>query len=133
MTAWWPRVLRVLDAPFVPAQVVFEHAELLHDDERNAAAGPLLAEATETVGRLRDVSVLSGLGRRLAGSGRAGRRRGEAVPAHHLADPGEVRRAAGARAEDLADLAEYAGPSRAGVAIARKVASTSPWFSNPWT
>ena len=45
--------LRAIDAPFVLAQVLLEHAELLHADRQDAEAVPLLAEATEIFTRLR--------------------------------------------------------------------------------
>ncbi|HEX8976809.1 MAG TPA: adenylate/guanylate cyclase domain-containing protein [Solirubrobacteraceae bacterium] len=46
------RALRAINAPFVLAQVLLEHAELLHTDGRDEAAAPLLAEATEIFTRL---------------------------------------------------------------------------------
>ncbi len=61
---------------------------------------------------------------------RLGRR--EAVAPHHLADRGQIRRAAGRGGKDLADLAEVRGSEDGGVAIARNFASTLPRLSNLW-
>ena len=47
------RELRAIDAPFVLAQVLCEHAELLHADGRGDEAASLLAEAIEIFARLR--------------------------------------------------------------------------------
>jgi tetratricopeptide (TPR) repeat protein len=52
------RELREIEAPFVLAQVLLEHAEQLHADGRHEAAAPLLAEATETFTRLRATPYL---------------------------------------------------------------------------
>jgi tetratricopeptide (TPR) repeat protein len=52
------RELREIDTPFVLAQVVLEHAELLHADGRDDEAAPLLAEATEIFTRLRATPYL---------------------------------------------------------------------------
>ncbi len=52
------RELREIDAPFVLAQVLLEHAELLHVDGRDDEATPLMAEATETFTRLRATPYL---------------------------------------------------------------------------
>jgi class 3 adenylate cyclase/tetratricopeptide (TPR) repeat protein len=46
------RELRQIDASFVLAQVLLEHAELMHADGRDDEAGPLLAEATTILTRL---------------------------------------------------------------------------------
>ena len=50
------------------------------------------------------------------------------MAAHHRADRGQVRRAAGAGDEDLTDLAEVRGAEHRGVAMQRIFASTLPWF-----
>jgi hypothetical protein len=52
------RELRAIDAPFVLAQVLLEHAELLHADGRDEATAPLLREATEIFTRLRATPYL---------------------------------------------------------------------------
>ena len=50
--------LRAIDAPFVLAQVLLEHAELLHAEGRDEVAAPLLGEATEIFTRLRATPYL---------------------------------------------------------------------------
>ncbi len=50
--------LRAIDAPFVLAQVLLEHADLLHGDGRNDEAATLLGEATETFTQLRATPYL---------------------------------------------------------------------------
>ncbi len=52
------RELREIDAPFVLAQVLLEHAEQLHAEKRDEEAAPLLAEATEIFTRLRATPYL---------------------------------------------------------------------------
>ncbi len=52
------RALRAIDAPFVLAQVLLEHAELLHGDGRNDEAATLLGEATEIFTRLQATPYL---------------------------------------------------------------------------
>lgn len=52
------RELREIDAPFVLAQVLLEHAEQLHADGRDEYAEPLLAEATEIFTRLQATPYL---------------------------------------------------------------------------
>ena len=52
------RALRGIDARFVLAQVLLEHAELLHADGRGEAAAPLLSEATEIFTRLGAIPYL---------------------------------------------------------------------------
>jgi class 3 adenylate cyclase/tetratricopeptide (TPR) repeat protein len=46
------RELRQIDAPYALAQVLLEHAELMHADGRDHEAAPLLTEATATLTRL---------------------------------------------------------------------------------
>ena len=50
--------LREIDAPFVLAQVLLEHAELLHAGGRDVDATPLLTEATQIFTRLRATPYL---------------------------------------------------------------------------
>ena len=52
------RELREIEAPFVLAQVLLEHAELLHRGGRDDEVAPLLAEATEIFTRLRAAPYL---------------------------------------------------------------------------
>jgi class 3 adenylate cyclase/tetratricopeptide (TPR) repeat protein len=52
------RELRAIDAPFVLAQILLEHAEVLHADGRDDQAAPLLIEATEIFTRLRATPYL---------------------------------------------------------------------------
>ena len=52
------RELRAIDAPFVLAQVLLEHAELLHAKGRSEAAAPLVGEATDIFTRLRATPYL---------------------------------------------------------------------------
>jgi hypothetical protein len=52
------RELREIDAPFVLAQVLLEHAEQLHADGSDEDAAPLLAEAIEIFTRLRATPYL---------------------------------------------------------------------------
>ncbi len=52
------RELREIDAPFVLAQVLLEHAEQRHAETRDEDAAPLLAEATEIFTRLRATPYL---------------------------------------------------------------------------
>jgi predicted ATPase/class 3 adenylate cyclase len=52
------RELREIDAPFVLAQVLLEHAELLHAQGRDEAGAPRLSEATEIFTRLRATPYL---------------------------------------------------------------------------
>ena len=52
------RELRAIDAPFVLAQVLLEHAEMLHADGRDDEAAPLLTEAAETFTRLQATPYL---------------------------------------------------------------------------
>ena len=52
------RELREIDAPFVLAQVLLQHAEQVHAHGRDEHAAPLLAEATEIFTRLRATPYL---------------------------------------------------------------------------
>ncbi len=69
------RELREIEAPFVLAQVLLEHAELLHADGRDDDAVPLLVEATEIFTRLRATPYLQRaqqLGAKVAAAGARG-------------------------------------------------------------
>jgi class 3 adenylate cyclase/predicted ATPase len=52
------RELRAIDAPFMLAQVLLDHAELMHAAERDADLAPLVDEATEIFTRLKATPYL---------------------------------------------------------------------------